>query len=1709
MPGLDGSDLVSVVRAHAADTPDRTVITWLSGLTEPTEELTYGALDDGAAAVAAALQRRTRPGDRVVLVHPPGLEFVTAFLGCLYAGRVPVPVYPELGGEGLASNRRICRNSGASALLAPADEIGRGAEESLDLPLVPADPAERMVPARPPEPGSLAFLQYTSGSTAAPKGVMITHAALAANVRSIAEAFGHGPGTRVLSWLPVYHDMGLVGNILHSLYVGCRLYLGSPLDFIARPLAWIEAISKYRAETSGGPDFGYALVTRSVERHGLPDGLDLSGWVRAYSGAEQVRPATVERFARALSPAGFRAEALLPCYGLAEATLLVSSVTPGTAVRQGVADGGAGAVSCGPPRGCRVRIAGADGTPLPEGRVGEILVAGPSITGGYWNDEQETSARFAEPPDGSGRWLRTADLGFLRRGELHVTGRISDVLTIRGRNVYPQDIEDLAARGVPELRPGCIAAFGDGADGVVVVAELRAEAAPDGHDRLAAALAAAGGVRLTELVQVPRGAVPKTTSGKLRRGECAERYRRGLYDGHRRRTGGRRTTVASAAATVADLVREAIGYDGELPADTPLTSCGMDSLGAVRLSHGLRERFAVTVPVRMLLDGATVGDLPAKVAGAAPQDRTPASREVGGRTSKAQQALAFLHTLDPGGDEYVIAHAVELPEDVDLRHFRRAVRAAVLRHPELSMRLDWSGGPVRRIPVPREALREALALVPTPVGEQELTDRLTEAAAALPLDEGPLLRLYLWRTPRRTVLQFVVHHVVADLWSLCLLVRDVALCYSALRRGEPPELPPAVPYDAYVAMQERYLSSDAARRRAEELASRLPRRVSALGVRTDRPRSQRRSNRGGRIHGVLPEEAAPLVERFGAVPVLIAVWGLCLHRYGTDSPVVIGVPSAGRPYPELAGVVGLCTNTIPIAVPADPDASLAELVADVRRQLHAGIDAGLFPLSSAVEAVRPERAAGRHPLVETLLTFHENPLPELSGLPGLLGDREGAELRAGDLVLRNVPVPRTSCRYDLDLAVTREGDDYRLTLDYGADLFTPATVRRILATFSAMLSAAAAPDARVGDLFVVSESDRRTLESAGDSPAPPLDGSPVELIRAIAAADPERTAVEDGDRRLTFGRFADLIERFGAQFDRAYRSVGGVAGSNGDAGPDARSVQRQAGLLIASSADFAVAMFAAWRAGLGVLPLLPEFPDQRLAAMLEGCTPRLLVTVGEHRERAARLIAETSPGTRLIVLSGEPAQDAAIPDGCSGQGADPAFTVYTSGSTGRPKGIMVRHRSLSPLIRWFGETFEMGRGSRIAQTLSLAFDFGLQELFTSLPYGACLVVPSPQDRRDARRYARFLRRHRVTVLYTTPSFAEELAATQEPLPDLSVVLLGGELLTASAVRALRRVVPPGCRLFNGYGPTETTVNCLAYEIPADLPDRRLPTTLPVGTATSASSVRVVDADGRPLPVGAVGELLIGGGVVTDGYIDLPDETRQRFVRPAPGTGLRGPVFRSGDLAFLSADTGFVVVGRADRQAKIRGYRVEPAEIEHVLHGHPGVETAIVRVVGSPPRLVAFVVPTNIASTNRVAPDPAELWGGLAAALPAAMIPEQILRIEQVPLTPHAKVDDAELARIAEREYQVKVPSAASPRDIEEVVRRVWGEALGTEPPDPRANVFDNGAHSLIAIPVHRRLETALKMSFPVHYLFEYPRSRDLAARLHHEWVIAKTPKSPV
>ncbi|GAB3529765.1 amino acid adenylation domain-containing protein [Phytohabitans suffuscus] len=1730
--------VVALLRWRAEHQPDRLAYRFLRDGERDEATLTYAELDRAARAVSARLVDLGARGERAILLYPPGLEYITAFFGCLYAGTLAVPAYPpdparlERGLDRLAAIVRDARplvTLTTSGIVATIEALAQARAGSGLPALVPTDgiPAELGHAWGPPaiDADSTAFLQYTSGSTATPRGVVLSHGNLLHNSGLIQQFFGSSPETQALAWLPPYHDMGLIGGIIQPLYGGFPITLMSPSHFLERPSRWLEAVSRYRATASGGPNFAYDLCVRrtaSEERAGL----DLRTWRMAFNGAEPVRPETLERFAAAFEESGFRREAFLPCYGLAEATLIVTGGVPwsGTAAPPPGTDGtGTGRlVSCGRPAADqRVEIVDAVTRErcLP-GQVGEVWVAGPSVARSYWSRPDESREVFQGRLAGTGEgpFLRTGDLGLVRDGgQLYITGRLKDLIVIHGRNHYPQDIEWTAERSHPALRPGCGAAFtapdGGGQDRLVVAWELAARAGEVDVGEVARAVrvevAREHDVQLRTVVLLRPGGIPKTSSGKVQRGLCARWYASGELAGRvvDLPAGGAgevrldRASLAAAPpagrlALLQEYLCQRIGatcgvVPGEIDLDQPLLALGADSLAVVDIQQGIQADLGVTLPLAELTGSASLagivrrldGELAAHPGGVIPEPADATRPEVG-RTatpepdtgvteaapSDGQRALWFLHQLAPGSAEHNVALALRLHGRLDVAALRRALDGLVARHAVLRTTFEsHDGEPVARVSATGTALlleHDARA-----VTGPDLTGPLSDAAnEPFDLASGPLLRVDLYHTaPGETVMLAVAHHIVIDFLSMSTLVQELETLYAAGGPDDPAAaLPPRPPsYADVVAWRERALTGDSGRALraywAEELRDAVeelplphvetgavpgaPARAGTCRLRLDEALTRRVRQRA-RAEGVTP------------YMLLLAAYQLLLHRYTGQDDLLIGTPMAGRGRPEFERVVGYCMNPVAIRSRLDGGESVREVLAQVRRRVIGALEHQTYPLHLLATDRRPGA-----PLFRTLFILNRRPASGADHLAPLAAGEPGIRCPFAELVAEPVPVPLHEAPVDLHLSLVEIDDLLFATFRYRTGLLDDGAARRMMGHFANIVAAIAddveQPASAVAMLDGAERHRILAVWSATGSGHQPGVTVPA-LIERQAAATPDAVAVTGEGGDLTYRDLNERANRVAHLL--THQGIGQGA---------------RIGLCLDRSPEMIVALLAVLKSGAAYVPADPAHPHDRIAATFAEAGVAIVLS-------QRRLVGQLPDGVAAVLLDGEPALARQRTDNLSQRIADgsPAYVLYTSGSSGAPKGVVVSHRSLANYVRFAAGNLAMSAGDRVLQFASLGFDASGEEIYAALSSGATLVLRNDRMLSSPGAFLAQCARWAITVLDLPTAYWHELVVgitgTGTPVPSmLRLVVIGGERAVPDLARSWHAHVGTRVRLINSYGPTEATI----VAVTRDLTGFDAPGEVPIGRPIPGATAYVLDRLRRPVPAGVVGELYLGGVGLADGYLNRPGLTAQSFVPHPFASGSR--LYRTGDLACFTEDGELVSQGRADRQVKLRGYRVEPGEIESVLRDLPEIADALVVLRENPRQLVGYLV-----SAGSTAPDTVAVRTALRRRLPEYMVPSAFVTVPSFPLNHNGKVDVAALPAPA---------AAAGPRGrtgartpVEQFLVDTFAEVLGLTAVGVDDDFFGRGGHSLLATKVLARIRDRFQVDIPLRALFETPTPAGLA-----------------
>ncbi len=881
------------------------------------------------------------------------------------------------------------------------------------------------------------------------------------------------------------------------------------------------------------------------------------------------------------------------------------------------------------------------------------------------------------------------------------------------------------------------------------------------------------------------------------------------------------------------------------------------------------------------------------------------------------------------------------------------------------------------------------------------------------------------------ILCLVLHHIAGDGWSLNVVRAELAALYAARRHGTAAAL--AEPLVQYADIRPEYWNRD--RDTALEYWRAKLAEPTVLDLPTDRPRPRRSAHQGDMHSFKLPEEAARGLEavgrQYGATlfMVLLAAYQVLLSRHSGQDDILVGTPVAGRDRVEFEPVVGYFTRTVVLRAEVAADLPFDELLLRTRRAVLDALDHQDVPFEDLLAALGVERDPARTPLFQTMAILHSQ-------------DEDAATGTFADLGFAFFDAGFRQAKFDLMLEAWRDEDGLSLLLDYDAELFDASTVATLAQRFVVLLGAIVAQPSRpVADLPILTAADQRFLDAHAHAPADQGQLVP-ELIARTADRTPDAVAVSCGDETLSY---AQLRERAGLLASRL-------------AGHDV------VGVCLKRSTDMVVALLAAWSAGAAYLPLDPEYPAERREFMIADSGAATVVT--------AATVTET-----VVADGSAPANPAASHRAVVEQA--PAYVIYTSGSTGVPKGVAVTHANLAARVRWMVDAYELGPDDRIVQFASLSFDAHAEEIFPALVAGARVVL-LPDGGASLPDF--LAASPDVTVLDLPTAYWHQLVELIDEIawPDaLRLVILGGQQVSGAAVDRWRERFGRRVRLVNTYGPTEATIIATAADLVGG--DARPPIGRPIG----ATGVQVVDRAGRVVPPGVVGELAIGGAGVAAGYRARPALTAARFV-PDPQGEPGARRYLTGDLVRWRGDGDLEFLGRLDDQVKVRGFRVEPGEVEAAILGHPAIGEAA--VIARDDALVAYVV--GSASGD-------ELHRHLAGALPAHLVPDVVVHVDRLPLTAAGKIDRAALAGIAPEPAPSEtgeVREDESPlSDAEQLVAETWAELLGLDRVRAADHFFRLGGHSLIALRMIARLRAATQVNVPVRTLFTHPVLRDFAA----------------
>ncbi|MBS0307894.1 MAG: amino acid adenylation domain-containing protein, partial [Proteobacteria bacterium] len=1718
--------LVDLLSWRATVQPDAVAFRFLSYPADgvAVETLTYQQLDTRARQTAAALLKLCQPGDRALMLYPSGLDFISAWLGCLYAGVIAVPGYPPKRNQKLGRLKALVQNCQARVALTDTqtrqiaepqfaaveelqslawvitDALVEEAAEGLSLPLVQAD--------------DIAFLQYTSGSTGDPKGVMVSHGNLLANSRSIYEAMGHGPETVVVGWLPLFHDMGLIGNVLQPIYAGIPSTLMAPASFLQRPLRWLEAITQYKATTSGGPNFAYDLCVSSIKDEDLAQ-LDLRSLKVAFNGAEPIRPDTLRAFSQKFAVCGFNPAAHYACYGMAETTLLITGVEPGKGGRTTcfdeaqlkqnravpVAAGSSAAhelVSCGHARGEQgVLIVNPETMQrCADGEIGEIWVKGDSNAKGYWQRPEATTATFAAYTADSkdGPLLRTGDLGFLHAGELYIAGRLKDVVIIRGMNHYPQDIELTAFDSHEAFMPNGAAVFTveeGGEEQLVVVLEVRrTHLRSFDPDALARALQQAvvlnHELQVQSIVFIKPGQLPKTSSGKVQRQACKRMYLAGEIEAIGRIDKSADITVDALQVFdreawqaqsehgktnfLADYLATLFAAFARMPAsaidrDTAVIAYGLDSLALTQIAARVADELDINLQVQDVFACETVNALAtalhAKLRDPAGKRQRIVPLEDGQQRrelSFAQQRMWFLMQYEPSA-LYNIAGVLRISGALDVAALDRSFQEIYRRHESLRTRFVVEHyAPQQIIGDPHDWKLSVVDL--SDRSQAELDDAIAkEWQFVFDLSQDILFRATVYKQPDGAhALVVCMHHIISDGWSIAVLMNELSALYAAYTKGQGSPLPPLpVQYADYAAWQRDYLRGEVLQRQEDYWKEQLQ-GVQPITLATDKIRPAALTYAGHSIPLHLDAELTQQLKDVSKAQgvtlymTLLAAFGTLLHKYSGQDDICVGTPIANRTLIETKNLMGFFVNTLALRANYGGNPVFKDVLQQLRKVTVDAYAHQDLPFEKVVDLVQPERDLATSPLFQVMF---------------VLQDADPGTLMLSGVDVHKDEIASVTSKFDITLELFEGAEGLAGHLEYKTDLFDELTILRLSAHFKRLLvEIVKAPDARLGSLALLDADERHTLlELWNDTEKTFRQPDRLhELFARQVKATPDAVAVSAGAAQLTFAELDARANRLAH-----YLIEKGVSGNSLIA------------LCIERSLDMVVGMIAILKAGGAYVPLDPSYPQERLAYMLEHSQATLLITRPQLQARF------DIPGVTAIVLDAQDPQalDAwpATPPALAVPKEAIAYVIYTSGSTGKPKGVTISHAAICNQMGWVLNQFPLQQNDRVFQKTPFSFDASVWEIWAPLVSGAQLVMAAPDGHRDVHYLVNALIEEKITVLQAVPALLRAMLSVPEiaKVTTLRRIFLGGEALPVDLAKQALHLAG---KVVNLYGPTECTINASSFDC-ATLPDQAQGY-VPIGKPVSNTQFYVLDARHALVPVGVPGELYIAGAGLSSGYVHQPELTAERFIDNPFNRGDSPKLYKTGDLVRYTANGQLEFLARADEQIKIRGFRIELGEIEAVLARQAGVQDSAVAVKGGDvgQRLVAYVVSDD----EKMSLD--DLRIRLSKELPEYMVPSVFVHLPALPLNNSGKVDRKALPEPVKpnfTEYQ------ALETPTEQALADIWIRILEVGEVHAKSNFFAIGGHSLLAARMVAQVRERWQIAFPIRHVFEAQELHVLAA----------------
>ncbi|QBD82929.1 amino acid adenylation domain-containing protein [Ktedonosporobacter rubrisoli] len=1629
------------------------------------QQFSYEELERQANRIAHYLHRKgVGLETRVALCMDHSPELFIGLLGILKAGAAYIPLdpaYPQARLALLSNDAQfsvvLTREKFRPLFAGCAAQIVCLDTERDSILCEPAEPVASFIRA-----DNAAYMIYTSGSTGTPKGVICTHRALLNHSLACARSYKLRANDRVLQFASLSFDV-LLEECLPSWSMGAAVIV-RPEAFPPTPADFSTFIKDQRLSVLNIPSsYWHEWVADLVRTQ-----TELPATLRAVIvGSERVLPAYVNNWRRLVGERVL----LYNAYGLTETTVtaLLSYASQDLLNGQVVPVGH-------PIDNVEAYILDERMQPVAIGLVGELYIGGVALARGYFQRSDLTAERFVPHPfkaQPGARLYRTGDRArYLASGEIEILGRLDMQVKLRGFRIEPAEIE-AAMIQYPGVRECVVTVREDKGTPQLIAYIVAQEQDPRFKARLQVYAQEKLPAYMVPAAFVILSSLPYTPSGKINI--------RGLPAPEREKTqeleayNVPRTPLEEVLASIwmAVLHLESVGRNDHF------FRLGGHSLQATQVVARLREILQLELPVRAIYEAPSIARLAIRIEQLRKQGKEVAvpplrhmERQAALPLSFAQERLWFLDQLQPDAPIYTISLALNLNGSLDRLALERALNRLIERHEPLRTVITAHDGvPVQHIVahLELELPYADLAREASPLERESMAYRLIQEEVRRPfnLEQGPLVRARLFCPGKdKHIFLFMLHHIIADGWSIDILLQDLSALYSAEKEQTLAKLPAQdFQYADYVLWQREWLAGERLAEQQAYWSQQLLGAPPTLDLPTDRPRPTIQTYRGSVLSFAFTPSLSlgvrEISQEEGVTPfmVLLAALHVLFARYTGSYDMVIGTPTAGRVRQETEQMVGLFLNTLPLRIRSSSELSFRALLGLVRE---VAIDAYMhqdIPFEKLVEVLQPERSQSHSPIFQVLFVFQNTP-------------QKNAHWP--DLQTQIVEIGSHTARFDLTIEMRETEQGIQGAIEYNTDLFERSSIARLVSHLQMLLGEAVThPDLWLIDLPLLTDAERNRVLVAWNETH--VEHTSVhclhKLVEAQAARTPDAIAVSFEQMQLSY-----------QQLNARANQLAGLLRTKGV------GAEVPVGICLPRSLDLIVGILAVLKAGGAYVPLDPSYPMLRLADLLQDTNAPVILT----SEEVSHVLPQGPSQT--LFLAALYAQMASFSEEDPDWEVHPdqlAYIIYTSGSTGRPKGAMNTHRGICNRLLWMQQSHGLAPEDSVVQKTPLSFDVSLWEFFWPLCAGARLVIAIPEGHRDTDYLTKLVHEEAITTIHFVPSMLQ--AFLQEPrvvaqCQSIRQIICSGEALGPELRDRCLDLLGEHACLYNLYGPTETAVEVSVWQCTL----ARQEAIVPIGTPIDNIQLYVLDDYLQPVPVGVGGELYIGGVGVGRGYWRRGEMTAERFLPDPFSQQFGARLYRTGDRARWRGDGAIEYLGRVDEQVKLRGFRIELGEIENVLALHPLVQANCVIVREDTPgrqNLVAYVVPA--------AQDPsltAELKDFLHARLPVYMVPALYEYIEALPLTQSGKLDRRALPKPKERAATGQ-DSVGTLSQIEELLTSIWSGMLQVEHISIHDNFFEIGGHSLLATRVISRIREIFRIEIPLRVLFEAPTIAELAQKI--------------